>query len=118
VNPTAITDLYAYNNLCLINGKWVSAEDQRTIPVTNPFNNAWLAEIPCLTSHQIDEAIEAAQKAYAGWKATPPSARREVLHGWKSIILDNIEDISKILVHEQGKPYAKLSVSFNIACLI
>jgi succinate-semialdehyde dehydrogenase/glutarate-semialdehyde dehydrogenase len=107
VNPTAITDLYAYNNLCLINGKWVSAEDQRTIPVTNPFNNAWLAEIPCLTSHQIDEAIEAAQKAYAGWKATPPSARREVLHGWKSIILDNIEDISKILVHEQGKPYAE-----------
>lgn len=115
MHRSAISDYTIYNDLCLINGHWVSAEDRQTIAVTNPLNDDWLANIPLLTSNQIDQAIAAAQQAYTTWKATSPHYRRDLLHRWKALILEYVEDIAKILVHEQGKPYSEALAELKYA---
>lgn len=113
-----LTDLSIFNSLCLINGSFTTSMNLNAISVFNPFNNKWLADIPDLTYDQVLTAIESAGKALLNWKDTSPYSRREKLHQWKTLILENIEPLSAILVSEQGKPYSeaiselKYSLSF------
>lgn len=100
-----ISSLDVFNDLCLINGEYLSSTNNSKIDVFNPFNREWLAAVPSLLSIQILEAIAFAQEAQIKWRGVSPYSRREMLKAWKTLILNNIESIAAILVSEQGKPY-------------
>jgi succinate-semialdehyde dehydrogenase/glutarate-semialdehyde dehydrogenase len=89
---------------CLINGKQVKSKSGQTIPVTNPFDNKVIANVPKLENSEIDEAIEAAFQAFQSWKKESPQKRSQILRKWFDLLLENAEDLAKIMVLEQGKP--------------
>ncbi|MDN6298301.1 MAG: NAD-dependent succinate-semialdehyde dehydrogenase [Halomonas sp.] len=89
---------YAY-----INGKWTHGEGGREEPVTNPATGDVLGHIPVLEDAQITAAVDAADAAFAGWRALRADERSEIMQAWYALIRENSEDLATIMTLEQGK---------------
>jgi succinate-semialdehyde dehydrogenase/glutarate-semialdehyde dehydrogenase len=90
---------------CLIAGQWVSAE--QTITVTNPANGDVVGRVPKLAAHDTRCAIEAANAAWPQWRAQTAQARSAILLRWHVLIMQNQEDLARIMTAEQGKPLSE-----------
>ena len=90
-----------------INGEWVSAGEQGSRTLRNPANGEVLAEIPAVSVEQTRAAIEAAHAAGADWRARTGKERSIILRRWFDLIVENVDDLARILTSEQGKPLAE-----------
>ncbi|WP_295803253.1 NAD-dependent succinate-semialdehyde dehydrogenase [uncultured Microbulbifer sp.] len=90
-----------------INGEWVDADSGNTLDVTNPATGETIATIASCGADETRRAIEAADKAWAGWRDLTVKERAKVLRDWYNLIIDNADDLAKILTAEQGKPLAE-----------
>jgi len=90
---------------CLVAGQWISAD--RTIAVTNPATGAVIAHVPKLGAAETRLAIEAANQAWPAWRARTAQERSVLLSRWHALILENREDLARIMTAEQGKPLAE-----------
>lgn len=90
---------------CLIGGDWVSGES--SIPVTNPATGEVIADVPKLGAKETRRAIEAANAAWPAWRKRTASERSVVLARWHALILENQDDLARIMTAEQGKPLAE-----------
>ena len=61
-----------------IGGKWVDAADGKTFEDMNPYTREVYAYLPAAKREDAKRAIEAAQAAFPGWAATPPSVKRKI----------------------------------------
>src|SRR5438045_5262088 len=52
-------------------------------------------------------AIDAANAAYPGWRATVARERAHVLRRWSDLMLEHIDDLALLMTAEQGKPLAE-----------
>lgn len=86
----------------LINGNW--EVDRKKIKVLNPFDNSIIAEVAEATNEDIDNAINSASAAFLSWKNTLAKTRAKVLCKWFDLMLENVEDLAKIMTLENGKP--------------
>ncbi len=90
-----------------IGGKWVGAENGDTIPVTNPANGEWLGEVASLSAAQSADAVAIAHDAFGVWSMSLPQHRAACLRRWFDLIIENKEDLARIMVLEQGKPLSE-----------
>jgi succinate-semialdehyde dehydrogenase/glutarate-semialdehyde dehydrogenase len=90
-----------------INGQWVGADDGRSFPVTNPADNCLLVNVAELGVAETRRAIEAADAAWAGWRALTAKQRAAILRRWFELMLANKDDLAAIMTAEQGKPLAE-----------
>jgi succinate-semialdehyde dehydrogenase/glutarate-semialdehyde dehydrogenase len=100
-----LNDASLLKNQCYVNGQWITSDTNLNIKVTNPFDFSILAEIPVLSSAQVNHAIVSAHKAFQSWKKTSALEKSKLLMNWYHLIHENINDLAKIMVLEQGKPY-------------
>ncbi|MGU3401452.1 NAD-dependent succinate-semialdehyde dehydrogenase [Brucellaceae bacterium D45D] len=92
---------------CLVDGRWIDAEDGKNIPVTNPADGAEVGTVPSLSKNTIRTAIDAAAKAFPAWAAKTAKERAGILRKWFDLIVANADDIALIMTSEQGKPLAE-----------
>lgn len=85
-----------------IDGKWISDAD-RAIDVCNPASGDVICSIPDLGVVETRDAISAAKRALPAWSAKTTGERSVILRKWYNLILENQEDLAKILTAEQGK---------------
>ncbi|MEO1888553.1 MAG: NAD-dependent succinate-semialdehyde dehydrogenase [Cycloclasticus sp.] len=90
-----------------INGQWVDSADGEQLNVTNPSNQAILGHVPKITAEQVQQAIEAADMAWQGWRDTPAKERSAIMRQWFNLIIENQEDLATIMTLEQGKPISE-----------
>jgi acyl-CoA reductase-like NAD-dependent aldehyde dehydrogenase len=88
----------------LINGALVDGHG--TMPVLNPATEEVLTQCPTASEAQLNEAVDAAQAAFAVWKNTSLDARRQKLGEIADAIDANQDELARILTEEQGKPLA------------
>ncbi|HYE47986.1 MAG TPA: NAD-dependent succinate-semialdehyde dehydrogenase [Azospirillaceae bacterium] len=88
-------------------GQWVGADDGRTHAIRNPATGALVAEVPDMGAAETRRAIEGAQAAWPAWKSKTAKERAAVLRRWYELMLQNQEDLARILTAEQGKPLAE-----------
>lgn len=86
-----------------IGGEWIESSAAETIPVHNPATCAVLAECPESTPEDVDRAVKAAQEAFDEWRRTPVLSRAQYMHHYKSLLEDRFEDLSRLVVEENGK---------------
>lgn len=99
--------MYTELFLC-IDGRFIGSGPGRTSePVENPATGAVLGELPHATTAELDEAVAAATRAFAGWAATAPFERSAILRRTAGILRDRIDAIAAIMTLEQGKPLAE-----------
>lgn len=90
-----------------INGEWVAAQSGNTFAITNPSNGEHLIDVADLGADETTAAVEAANKALKGWQALTAKERATLLRRWNQLILDNQDDLAKLMTLEQGKPLAE-----------
>src|SRR3974390_1919566 len=97
-----------YTDLALyIDGKWVGGNGRKGEKVINPATEKPLAPLPHATKADLDEALEAAKKGFAVWRATPAYDRAKIMRKAADLMRERHDAISKILVQEQGKVYVE-----------
>src|SRR5262245_49622512 len=87
-----------------INGKWIDSSSNQFVPDRNPANREEiLCESPQSTAEDTAVAIEAAHKAFPGWKETPGPKRGRILFQALKILQERAEELATILTKEEGK---------------
>jgi acyl-CoA reductase-like NAD-dependent aldehyde dehydrogenase len=87
-----------------INGKWKDASDGVVFDVFSPSSGEKLASCAQAADKDVDEAVEAAWKAFASWKLTSPPERSKILTKIGDIIKENGEELAAIETMDNGKP--------------
>ncbi|CDI03276.1 succinate-semialdehyde dehydrogenase [Candidatus Competibacter denitrificans Run_A_D11] len=90
---------------CFIDGQWRDGTAQ--IDVTNPANGQLVGTVPRFGNVETRQAIEAAHRAWPGWRAKTAKERAGLLRQWFELIMANQEDLALIMTAEQGKPLAE-----------
>lgn len=94
-----------------IGGAWLPG---RGIPVVNPSTATVLAEVPDAAIADAMRAVDAAEAAAAGWRATPARQRAEILRRWFTLMTEHAEDLAMLISLENGKalPDARGEVAY------
>ena len=90
-----------------IDGQWVDADSGETFVVDNPASGATVADVACCGAAETRRAIEAAARAFEHWRHTTVKERAALLRRWFDLMMENQEDLARILTAEQGKPLAE-----------
>src|SRR5207342_158210 len=97
-----------YSDLALyIDGKWMNGGGRKGEDVINPATEKPLAHLPHASKSDLDEALDAAKKGFAVWRGTSAYDRCKIMHKAADLMRERHDAISKIMVLEQGKPYAE-----------
>ena len=89
-----------------IGGDWVQGSGEESQPIVNPATGETIAEVPRGTEADVDRAVTAARKAYAGWFETTPRERSEMLLKLADAILADADELANIESANVGKPRA------------
>lgn len=90
-----------------INGSWQIGEGRDLFPVVNPANGETIAEVPMASAADLDAALDAADKGFLVWRATPIDRRAAVLRKTAALLRERVESIATLLTLEQGKVIAE-----------
>ena len=90
-----------------IDGAWRKNGGGKGEDVINPATEKPLAHLPHVSKADLDEALESAKKGFAVWRATSAYDRCKIMHKAADLMRERHDAISKIMVLEQGKPYAE-----------
>ena len=101
----ALKDQSLLETRAFLGGEWVTTG--KTFPVTNPATGETIAEVTDLTPDDTKKAIEIAYQAQREWRAKTAKERCFILLKWNDLMLENQEDLAKILTAEMGKPLAE-----------
>lgn len=96
-----------FKSLCYVDGHWVHSDSGASLAVHNPADQSVLGHVPMLERPQIEASVQAAQRAQASWRHLPVNERAAHLHRWAGLVLDNRDDLAKIITLEQGKPFSE-----------
>ena len=91
-----------YKNL--IGGEWVESRSGRTFENQNPANTKDVVGIFARSNQDdVNEAVEAAKKAFERWRRTPAPRRGEILYRCAQILQERKEDYARDMTREMGK---------------
>ncbi|MEZ8110799.1 NAD-dependent succinate-semialdehyde dehydrogenase [Vibrio splendidus] len=82
-------------------------EANNAVAVTNPATGGLVGHAPISSQAELANAIERAHVAQKEWAKVPAKSRAASLHRWHQLILENKEDLARIMTIEQGKPLAE-----------
>ena len=96
----------AYLNL--IGGRSVPARSGRTFENRNPARQSDLVgTFPDSGPEDVDAAVEAASRAFAGWRLMPAPRRAEIVYRAAEILRDRKESLARTMTREMGKVLAE-----------
>jgi succinate-semialdehyde dehydrogenase/glutarate-semialdehyde dehydrogenase len=104
---SGLKDETLFRQQCYIGGEWVGADDGAVVEVNNPATQQVIGSIPKLGTDETRRAVEAADAAWPAWRAKTAKERAGVLRRWYELMLENQEDLARIMTSEQGKPLAE-----------
>ena len=87
-----------------INGKWVDAKSGKTFENRNPANwDEVLSTFPLSGKEDVDEAVNAARKAFEQWSLVPAPSRGNILKKVGDLMTAHKEDLARTMTKEMGK---------------
>jgi len=98
-----LKDATLFRQAALVGGEWIEAGEDG-IAVDNPATGAILGRVPNLGAAETKAAIAAAEVAQKEWAARTAKERATILRRWFELMMDNQDDLGRILTAEQGKP--------------
>ena len=98
-----------YADLALyIDGRFITVSPGRpSQPVLEPATGEVLGDLPHASDNELDQAVEAAVRAFRPWRAKTPYERSAILRRAASLLRERFEHIARVLTREQGKPLAE-----------
>lgn len=103
----ALADPALLRDALFIGGKWQRPVQCNSFDVVNPATGTVLASVTSGRREDAVAAIEAAEKALPDWSARTARERSMLIRRWYDLVVDNVDDLARILTAEQGKPIAE-----------
>lgn len=97
-----LNDSTLLKNVSYINGVWRKGESQ--ICVTNPATGETVVNVDNASIEDTKLAVTSAKNALEKWSAKSANERATLLRRWFNLMMENQDDLAKILTLEQGKP--------------
>ncbi|MGO2665060.1 aldehyde dehydrogenase family protein, partial [Mycetocola reblochoni] len=94
------TDLY-------IDGRWRASASGARFDVVNPADGEVIARVADAVPADGAAALDAAVAAAAGWAATAPRDRAEILRRAFELVREREEELALLMTLEMGKPLAE-----------
>jgi succinate-semialdehyde dehydrogenase/glutarate-semialdehyde dehydrogenase len=88
----------------LIGGMWMEGFSGERALIHNPATGEPVAEVPIGGREEARMALEAAQRAFPEWASTSAETRAALLHQAAALMRERVEELSRWLTLEQGKP--------------
>jgi malonate-semialdehyde dehydrogenase (acetylating) / methylmalonate-semialdehyde dehydrogenase len=95
----------------LIGGRWEVSGADRFGEVFNPSTGRAIARVPLGTAGDVARAVEAAASALSSWADTPAVERARVLFRFRERLVDQAEELSRLVTREHGKTLAESRAS-------
>ncbi len=88
-----------------INGQWQPPAEGRYFDCVSPYDGAIWARCPQAGPGQVDSAVDAARAAFENseWAGYLPARRAELLRNLARLIEENVDELAKVQVQENGK---------------
>src|ERR1700760_147253 len=99
----------------LIGGRERDAAEGKTFSVEDPSTGEILCDVADASPDDGMAALDAAHKAQAGWAATAPRERGEILRPALEMIIERADDIAMLMPLEMGKPLAESHAEITYA---
>ena len=96
-------------NQAYLNGRWCDHSAGQSFAVTNPANAEVISEVPDMGAAETRTVITEANAAWSGWRQLMAKERAQIIRRWFELVMDNQQDLARILSWEQGKPLAEAS---------
>jgi malonate-semialdehyde dehydrogenase (acetylating)/methylmalonate-semialdehyde dehydrogenase len=87
----------------LIDGQWRVSATERSEPVYDPARGSELARVPFVTAGELDDAVDAARRAFPGWREVPVVERALVMFRYKRLLEEHVEELARMVSRENGK---------------
>lgn len=84
-------------------GEWRESKTEKYMDVFNPSTGELLAQTPCCTVQEVEQAVASAKKAFLSWSQTPVFKRVQVLYNFRDLVNKHIDDLTDIVAREHGK---------------
>ena len=104
VKSIGMRDTSLFRQQVYINGKWSDADNGEINEITNPSNGKVLGTVPNCGATEAKRAIEAANNAWPKWRSKTSKERALILRRWYELMMENQEDLARLMTAEQGKP--------------
>jgi succinate-semialdehyde dehydrogenase/glutarate-semialdehyde dehydrogenase len=88
-------------------GAWQQPVGRDSSDVINPATGETVHSVALAGREDASSAIDAAESALPAWSALPAKERSRLLRRWHDLVVDNVDDLARILTAEQGKPIAE-----------
>lgn len=96
----------------LIGGRKVSTQEH--VEVRNPATGEIVALAPVTTRAHLDEAVHAAEQAFAAYSQTDDASLRDNCSKVAGVLEANAEELARLVTLEQGKPLDGLGSRFEL----
>lgn len=93
-------------NVCYVNGEWVSAKSGKTFEVHDPSTGKLIGTAPEFDEADTKTAIKAAASAFETFRHKTGRERSKLLRKWYDLMIENQDDLAKLITWENGKPMA------------
>lgn len=87
-----------------VGGSWVHSSDSATFPVLDPATGAELVQVADCGPRECREAVQTAAEAFQSWKEVSSKERSILLRKWYDLMIQNKDDLARIITAENGKP--------------
>lgn len=79
----------------------------RLMEVVSPIDGSVISSVPLSDRAVLDEAVKAAKAAFKHWSNLTIKDRVQVFYKFRTLLEENIDEIAKLVVKENGKIYAE-----------
>lgn len=86
-----------------IDGEWRASAAAEWLNIFNPATGEVIQHAPLSPAAEVDQAVQAAARAFQDWRHTPPTERIQYLFELKDLLEYEFNDLSKSIVEENGK---------------
>ena len=86
-----------------VDGQWRESKTDKYMDVYDPSRGEVIAQTPCCTAEEVNEAVEAANRAFAGWSQTPVMKRAQVLFRFRELLDKHMDELTQLVAREHGK---------------
>lgn len=99
----------------LLEGAWREGLSRHQRPVVDPGTEEVIGQLPIASPEDVDEAANAALKAFATWRRVPAFDRRAVLVRAAQLLRADAERIARAVTLESGKPLHESRAEVGVA---
>jgi succinate-semialdehyde dehydrogenase/glutarate-semialdehyde dehydrogenase len=96
----------------------VASLGRSSIATINPYSNEVVREFPPMEQTAVDQAVDAANDAFASWRATPVEQRAALVGNAAQLMRERSEELAHLITLEMGKLIGHSRAEIDLAARI